>query len=89
MADARLGAQSDEVLGDGSPSRQLAAISAESLTDSTSPSRQLSALSAETITNAANGSPSRQLAALSVEVLVPARLTFKGWGAPIKSPGWS
>lgn len=69
---------------------RLAAISAEAVTNSdTAPSRRLAAISAETLVNASNGSPSRQLAALSVEVLVPARLTFIGWGAPIKPPIWS
>lgn len=89
MADARLGAQSDEALSDGSPERRLAAISAESITNSGgAPSRQLAAISVESVTNAANGSPSRQLSAISVEVLVPARLAFVGWGTPIRSSSW-
>jgi hypothetical protein len=57
MADARLGAQSDEVLSDGSPSRQLAAISAESLTNASNgaPTRQFAALSVEVLVPARLG----------------------------------
>lgn len=90
MAESRLGAQSDEVLTDANPARQLAAVSVESITNSGgSPARQLAAISVESLTNAANGSATRQLAGISVEVLVPTRFTFVGWGYPIKSSVWS
>lgn len=89
MASAQLGAQSDEVLSDGTPNKQLAGISAESLTDSASaPSRQLGAVGAEAITDSATP-PQRQIGAMSVEVLVPSKLTFVGWGTPINTPQWS
>lgn len=90
MATAELGAQSDEALSDGSPSRQLGGISGEALTDSAAaPSRQLGAISGEALTDSASP-PKRELAALSVEVLVPRKMTFAGWGTPIvNSPGWS
>jgi hypothetical protein len=86
---AELGAISAEALSDASPIRRLAAISAESLTDSASiPSRQLGAISAEAITDSATP-PKRQLAAVTVEVLVPSKLGYVGWGTPIKSLSWS
>lgn len=89
MAEARLAAQSDEALTNGAPSRQLAAVSAETLTNAAgTPSRQLAAVSAETLTNSA-GPTQRQLAAISVEVLVPSKFAFVGWGSPIKSSSWS
>lgn len=90
MADARLGAQSSEALTDGVPERRLAAVSAEALsTNGAAPERRLAAVSMESLTNAANDTPERRLAALSVEVLVPVRLTFVGWGIPVKSNTWS
>ena len=89
MADARLGAQSDEALTDGSPSKRLAAVSAEALTtEAAAPSRRLGAVSSEALTVAAT-IPQRQLAGLSIEVLVPSRLTFVGWGTPINHPVWT
>jgi len=89
MADARLGAQSDEALTDGSPSKGLGAVSAEALTtEAATPSRRLGAVSGEALT-VAETIPQRQLSGLSIEVLVPAKLTFVGWGVPINRPIWS
>jgi hypothetical protein len=88
MASAQLGSQSDEVLTDATPPRQLAAISADALTNNdTVPSRQLSAIAADTLTTAAT-IPQRRLGVVTVEVLVPSRLTFAGWGSPINTPLW-
>lgn len=89
MADARLSAQSDEALTDGTPSRRLSAISAEALiASSTVPVRNLSAITIESLT-VAGTVPQRQLSAITIEVLVPVRLSFVGWGVPIKTPTWS
>ena len=89
MADARLSAQSDEALTDGAPNRRLSAISAESLTtNSTTPVRNRSAISAASLTGAETITQ-RSLSGLSIEVLVPAKLTFVGWGTPVNSPTWS
>lgn len=89
MADARLSAQSDEALTDGTPSRRLSAISTEALsTNSTVPQRRLSALSIETVT-VAETVPQRRLNAMSIEVLVPAKVVFVGWGSPISTPIWT
>lgn len=89
MADARLGAQSNEAITDSSPSRQLAGIAVDALTtQETTPSRQLAAISNDILTSSA-AVPERQLGSLTVEVLVPARLTFVGWGSPVRSPIWT
>lgn len=88
MADARLGAQADEAVTDGTPSRRLGAVAADALTTHAStPSRRLGAIANDTLTTAATV-PQRRLAAASVEVLVPARLSFVGWGSPINAPSW-
>ena len=89
MADARLGAQSNEVVTNGLPDRRLAAIGADVLTtQETTPSRQLGAVSNDVLSTAA-AVPQRQLGAISVEVLVPARFGFVGWGIPVRTSTWS
>lgn len=89
MAIAQLGGQSDEALTDGVPSRQLSAVSADVLTAAaTIPTRQLSGLSIDALT-ISETAPRCQLVAISAEVLVPARLTFAGWGSPILTSTWN
>ena len=87
MADARLGAQSSEVLSDGLPARRLAAMSIEALSaNAAAPDRRLAAMSSEVLTTSV--APDRRLGSMSVEVLVPAKLKFVGWGVPVSTPTW-
>ena len=83
MADAQLSASAEEVLTDGTSSKNLSAVAIEAITDSSGvPSKQLSGVANETVTD---GSPQQRLSAVSIEVLTPAQLVtaFIGWGVPI------
>lgn len=83
MADARLAAHSDEVLTDGSPSRQLSGLTVEALTNQDgTPERRLSGIVVEAITDSDTPVEMR-LSGISIEVLVPVKSQFVGWGTPL------
>ena len=67
---SRLGAHVAEVLTDsnGVPTKSLAALSVETITNAA---------------GLGGGVSSRRVAAITVEVLTPARYKFVGWGIPL------
>lgn len=90
MADARLAAINSEALTPGDqPARLLGAINQEALTNNeVVPVRRLSGLNTESLTSVA-APPVRMFSGMTIEVLVPAQLSYIGWGVPVRGAVWT